>query len=201
MPTGYTSFIEEGISFKDFVMICSRNFGALVMMRDAPMDAKIPEKFEPSSYYADCLKEAIRNYEIFSKMTPSYAKSLMDEEILNYRKRYEQIKKEKIELEEKYIDMLNKVMAWEPPTPDHEELKKFMIDQIKESIKFDCHYSSIEIFNNILYSYPKTAEEWLEKKILHYKNKIASCEKNLKEDIERTEKRNLWIQQLRDSLE
>ncbi|VTR91619.1 unnamed protein product [Gemmata massiliana] len=34
--------------------------------------------------------------------------------------------------------MLEHVRAWEPPSTDHENLKQFMIDQLRESIDFDC---------------------------------------------------------------
>lgn len=34
--------------------------------------------------------------------------------------------------------MLDQVQLWQPPTDDHMGLKEFMIQQIEESIKFDC---------------------------------------------------------------
>ena len=37
----------------------------------------------------------------------------------------------------RYGSMLLQVEAWTPPTEDHEGLKKFMADQLTESIKFD----------------------------------------------------------------
>lgn len=52
MPTGYTSPLYEGkeISFEQFALRCARNFGALVMMREEPLDTPIPEKFNPCEY-------------------------------------------------------------------------------------------------------------------------------------------------------
>jgi len=59
MPTGYTAkLMESGQTFQDFVMQCARAFGACVMMRDDPMDAPIPERFEPSDYNVKRLAEA-----------------------------------------------------------------------------------------------------------------------------------------------
>jgi hypothetical protein len=37
MPTGYTAAIKDGISFEKFVWDCARGMGALVMMRDEPL--------------------------------------------------------------------------------------------------------------------------------------------------------------------
>ena len=44
MPTGYTYDLYDGkdIEFPDFVMKCARAFGALIEIRDDPMDAAIP---------------------------------------------------------------------------------------------------------------------------------------------------------------
>ena len=49
MPTGYTVALYEGkdVTFEDFVMGCSRAFGALISLRDEP-NAPIPEEFKVS---------------------------------------------------------------------------------------------------------------------------------------------------------
>lgn len=52
MPTGYTANVPDGITFEQFVWQCARGMGALVMMRDEPTGAPIPERFEPSDYNA-----------------------------------------------------------------------------------------------------------------------------------------------------
>ena len=59
MPTGYTAkLMEQGQTFPEFIMSCARAFGALIMMRDDPANAPIPEKFEPSDYHVRALKKA-----------------------------------------------------------------------------------------------------------------------------------------------
>jgi len=59
MPTGCTAkLMSEGQTFHEFIMQCARNFGALIMMRDDPWDAPIPDKFEPYGYHAKKLIEA-----------------------------------------------------------------------------------------------------------------------------------------------
>jgi hypothetical protein len=59
MPTGYTAKLYDGDQkFQDFAMECARAFGALIEMRDEPMNAKIPETFEPSEHHVNGLERA-----------------------------------------------------------------------------------------------------------------------------------------------
>ena len=53
MPTGYTDAVATGEikTLKEFAYRCARAMGACIDMRDKPMDAPIPERFEPSSFY------------------------------------------------------------------------------------------------------------------------------------------------------
>ena len=64
MPTGYTARLCDGEqTFKDFAMLCARACGALIEMREDPMDAPIPEKIKRSSYYDEALSKAVAEYD------------------------------------------------------------------------------------------------------------------------------------------
>lgn len=71
MPTGYTADVASGkiTSLRDFALICARGMGALVMMRDEPFDAPIPERFEPSVFYKKHLDEAKQELAALRAMT------------------------------------------------------------------------------------------------------------------------------------
>lgn len=58
MPTGYTADLTLDTPFERFAMRCARAMGACVMMRDDPMDAPIPDKWEPDDYYRKRLEDA-----------------------------------------------------------------------------------------------------------------------------------------------
>lgn len=60
MPTGYTQDLADGkdVTFEQFAMKCARAFGALIEMRDEPMDAEIPKKFTTPPYYSERLERA-----------------------------------------------------------------------------------------------------------------------------------------------
>ena len=67
MPTGYTDLINNGCTFNEFVMGCARAFGATIDMRDEPLGAEIPEKFELSDYHSAKIDEAKRETKEFLK--------------------------------------------------------------------------------------------------------------------------------------
>jgi hypothetical protein len=69
MPTGYTAAIKDGISFQQFAMACARAFGALVMMRDEPSSAPIPD-FQPSNFHVEHLELARAELARLQALTP-----------------------------------------------------------------------------------------------------------------------------------
>ena len=194
MVTGYTADIQKGIDFKTFVMRCARNFGALVMMRDDPMDAEIPSVFEPSSYHKDAMERADSKLIEAKKMSLETAKILSEQEHTDAISSNEKRISEKLDFETKYVTMLDKVKAWTPPTPEHDNIKKFMIEQIESSIEFDCDIT----YNSepVLLSPEKWLGEYIDKcaKDLEYHVKEWYAE------VDRCKERNEWINQLRKSL-
>lgn len=196
MPTGYTAKIADGTTFNDFVMACARGMGALIMMRDEPSNAPIPERFEPSDYHATKQVAAEMELGRLLRMAPEEAEQATRTEFMEESARHFETMQKNDDLRQKYEAMLAEVKAWQPPTPDHEGVKKFMAEQITGSIDFDC--------DNGYYrdNAPKrlNGPEWLEKKIAAARHDIDHHRKNHSEEVERTESRNRWLKSLRDSL-
>lgn len=196
MPTGYTAKIADGITFNEFAMACARGMGALIMMRDEPSNAPIPERFEPSDYHATKHVAAEMELGRLRRMTPAETEEAARTEFMEESARHVERMQENDDLRLKYEAMLAEVKAWQPPTPDHEGMKKFMVEQITGSIDFDC--------DNGYYrdNAPKrfNGPEWLEKKIAGARHDIDYHRKNHAEEVERTESRNAWLKSLRDSL-
>ncbi len=196
MPTGYTAPIAEGKidNFPDFAMNCARAFGALVMMRDSPSDAEIPERFEPLDYHpkkiADLRAELVR-LEAMTGADATAERDMLEAKRIAERTNYAD---RKLEQKERYEAMLVDVRKWVPPTTDHAEMKKFMIQQLEESIDFDCRPS--EYMSDPLPS----ADEWLADAISVAQKDIKYHEEKHREEVERTEGRNEWLSALRDSL-
>jgi hypothetical protein len=102
---------------------------------------------------------------------------------------------ERAALKEKYQAMLNEAKAWTPPTPDHQGLKDFMVKQIEESIKWDCDDSLATV------PICQSSEQWFASAIAKAgRDIIYHTEKN-QEEIDRTNGRNKWVRDLRQSLE
>lgn len=195
MPTGYTADVKDGkiTEFPEFAMRCARAFGALVEMRDAPNDAKVPERFEPSSYYAEQMEERRATVERLRTMTVAEADEAAESD---YRENVERVRKwnaEKLETENRYKAMLAKVVEWEPPSEDHVELKKFMLQQLHESINFDCGEPYAEPVR-------KTAEVWLAEQIAEADRRLAYISEEYAKELKRVENRNRWLAELRSSL-
>jgi len=197
MPTGYTSKIKHGITFQQFAMGCARAFGACIMMRDDPADKPIPDKFKPSTAYdKKKLNEARKELERINGLSIDEAEKEATVEFTKETQRQKQAIKEDRKLMNQYKDMLRKVKQWEPPTPDHIEFKEFMVSQIESSIKFDG-MENYYIENPIK---KLTGKEWLAQKTGDAVRDIDYHTKEYNAEIERTNQRNKWITDLRDSL-
>lgn len=199
MPTAYTAILgeTEDMKLKDFALLCARNFGALASMRDEPLTAPIPEKFELPPYYKDNLEKAQKKHAEFMAMTDEGKTEFLErtykEMVEESRKVQEESSKQKDILRRRYNAMLLKVIKWTPPTPEHESLRKFMIKQIHDSLEWDC----LEYLPHI----PDKAE-WCN--IDRYKtmleDEIALLQKSYYKAAECTASRNKWLTDLRRSL-
>ena len=87
--------------------------------------------------------------------------------------------------------MLLKVHQWQPPTPDHVEMKKFMIDQL-----------TISLPGNYTPSFPVAmgGVSWRKKTIDDLSAEIVRNQKEREKEIERAAGRTKWVQELRSSL-
>lgn len=197
MPTGYTCYIEDGKidNAKDFIILCTRNFGATIDMRDEPMDTPIPEKFEPDTYASKNLKKAMDKLEYLNSLTDENIQEIIDKE---YKRKQtdcdEQIKKDKIK-NNRYAKVLSEIKAWNPPTPEHKNLKEFAINQIEMSTEYlnDDYYEKEK-------RQPKpTVKEWKEAAFESCLKDIKYYREENQKEIDRTNKRNEWFKALRES--
>lgn len=196
MPTGYTAPLYEGkdITFAEFVMQCARAMGVLVTMRDDPMDAPIPETFQPSDYHTKQLKRLMKELERVSKWTDEQAEREAKKAYNRDRKYYVETLITRNERYVRYAAMLKQVKDWRPPTIDHMKFKEFMIEQLEGSIVHDCTGYPIEL------PVKQTGLDYQTARLSHINRDVDyhSCEEAA--EIERAASRTDWIQQLRDSL-
>ncbi|MDB5657340.1 MAG: hypothetical protein JWQ94_4953, partial [Tardiphaga sp.] len=138
MPTGYTAAIKDGISFEQFVWQCARAMGALVMMRDEPSDAPIPERFEPSTRNQQKAAEARAELARLKGLTHERA---FDESAAAFRAAvasHDEAIAGMAALRGNYESMITRVEQWTPPSEYHIGFKEFMLQQLRDSVKWDC---------------------------------------------------------------
>jgi hypothetical protein len=194
MPTGYTSAVKDGkATFGQYVWHCARAFGALVMVRDEPHDAPIPE-FEPSSHYQERAAKARAEIATLETMSDSALEVHVGE--LRMTTRLENVKRtETHKLERhRYEAMLAEARAWTAPSSDHVGLRDFMISQLTISISFDCGSGPY------LATEPGPAGDWRTERIARLREDVARYEKNHSEEVERTTSRNGWVGKLKASV-
>jgi hypothetical protein len=143
-----------------------------------------------SSYHQDQLDEAKRNLKNLLRMNKRRRRQFCEkrkDEIL--RGRITGIRKQGEE-HRRYSAMLAKVATWVPPTPDHAGLKEFMVNQLAESIDFDCGST----YNEDAIEDALNADEfhfWNEA-VETAKRHIEYHTKGLSEEVERINGRNQW---------
>lgn len=194
MPTGYTYPVVEGkvTEFRDFALGCARAFGALIMMRDDAADAPIPESIPADTdYYDKCIAAEAQRIEEIKAMSAADADveaRTAYEEAMGSRTVYLSIK----ELEAERLNaMLQKVRAWQPPTPDHLGMKEFMIDQLSISMP-DDYVPAIPVLLD--------GATWRAQQLNELSAALDRHARDRDKEIERAKGRNDWLAKLRQSL-
>jgi len=193
MPTGYTAKLHDGPQeFNDFVLSCSRALGATVHQRDESPELK-PKLREPhTSYLEERLNKAATRLREAESWSEEEAQSQAEEQNIKNREYWLGVKERAIARRERYEDMLTQVRAWTPPTDGHVGLKEYMIDQLEESIRFDCHDRGEPI--------PLTGEEYRAQQIASTERELEYYPKEIEAEIERSNEANKWILDLFASL-
>lgn len=199
MPTGYTAKIAEGIEFEEYALLCARQFGVCITMRDDPWDAPIPEKFEESDYHKRSLAEAEADLAEFKSATTDQLKAKFESEKVERVKPLKEGLEEKRELLKKYEKMLAQVRLFEAPSEDHVNFRDFMESQITQSIEFDCN---LEYYAKELKAVDEwTFDSWKEMTEENLTRSVEYHKEQMEAETNRTDNRNKWISQLRTAIE
>lgn len=195
MPTGYTAAMLDGLTFQEYALSCARNFGALIEMRDEPMNTPIPDKFYPSDYSKKRLQEAKEEFARLNDMTKVAWQKELDKYFNTQVADFWDGKKKNAEAKAKYEAMLKQARAYKPPTPEHLNFAQFLVSQITETIDFDCKYwdKKQEPTKPLL-------ESFITDTLKHAQDNIIYYNKSHSEELVRTESRNEWIRALKESL-
>jgi len=191
MPSAVTAPIqEEGLSFRQFALRCARLMGACIRMRDESLEEP-PRKETIDPYHEKALASAKAELRKLEAMTIEQAKVLRDAEARerDAQRRLSAERSSKLRL--RYEGMRTKVEAWAPPSPEHENLKRVMLEQLEQD-RIDC-----EPFDP---PEPPSAVEWLAERLRRAREDIEYHGEKLKKEHEAVRSQNVWIEQLYASL-
>jgi hypothetical protein len=204
MPTGYTSGILDGKinTFEEFAIICTRNFGAAMHMKENSIFSEYEPRI-PDDFYSKNIEEW--------KEKLVRIKSMTDEEITeDFNSKMEEklvYLREKLEEETGNLAKLNyileKAKSWIPPTKDHYSLKKFMIEQLEVTIKNDGDASYTEdriIKIEELLNDPFDVKYYREKEISTISDNISRYEISYQQELERCKRSNQWMEEFFGSI-
>jgi len=191
MPTGYTYKVEDGTitELNEFVWTCAKGMGAFLHMRDD--NSPLIKRPKVSSYYQKRLEDTQKELSNLLKMSDEDKISAVQKEyVKNMGDNYKHANKHN-QHNKYYNQMMTKVEAWDPPTSNHQGLKKFMLGQLELSIDPEAHYIR-----------PKrpSADEWHKNAIQEAKRNYEYAEIHLADDHRRIDGFNQWIDQLEESL-
>lgn len=198
MPTGYTADLTEQTTFADFATRCARAFGALIMMRDSPMDAPIPDEFKPDGYYLKSLDDAKSRLAQLQAMSAKEIATDLEKHNADNAKSRARCVNSCSGTRRSYERMIGLVEAWQPPSRDHVGMKEFMLDQLRQSLKFDCHD---EKFAEECYpAFTGTPQQWHARSVASAAENVSRSQQSWDEEQERARTRTQWVRQLRESL-
>lgn len=194
MPSAITAPMYEGkpITAAEFIMRCARQFGGLAHMRDDRLDAPIVPRVANTEHYDKTIARLSEELDRYLTMTIEEAAIEVDKAHIERMASYEESCAKKNAIRARYEAILEQVKQWEPPTPEHTNLKDYAIKQIEDCIEWDC-----QIYDAPTKSSP---EEWLEGSIEATKRSLEYYQRNKVEEIKRVEDNNLWVSQLVESI-
>lgn len=198
VPTGYTSPVQNGkiTTLRELAMYCARAFGACIDMRDEPMDKPVPDRFEPrTSYYDEKIAE---ERALIAELSNLSAQECERRAIADHADRLDSHKRylaEKEQSRQRYQSMSDQVAAWRVPE-ELSELRAFMLQQLGQSIDFDCSTKYVPSEPAV-----RSGAAWLAETLAETRRNLAYHEEHRAAEIRHTEERNQWLVLLRASLD
>ena len=195
MPTGYTSDIYDGkdVTFREYALKCAGAFGAYVTLHDSPMVQELPTQLEPSIYYRDRLDDAAKRVQELIAMTQAERNVAASEEQVKNMKRWKESEQKNYELSAKYDAMLVEARKFKTPTPEHDRFAQFLIDQLEEAKRWDCHTPGEKWYTEPVQG---SGTEWYSKQLENATKNVTYYSEKWEKEVKRTNENNQWIKDL-----
>ena len=203
MPTRYTSYIKDGkiTSGKEFLKLCTRAFGIAIDLKYESLDVPTPNHFEPHPYYEKAYKDSLVSREKAYSMTFEEVKEDIISKYHDNKGRAAKILEEYKDEDKKYLRVREEVEKWIPPTPEHENLKKFCLEQIDKSLNTVLYEWCEKDINKELDTSDDTIKKYIDILRDNADKQVKRRYEKYQEELKRVEEKNLWMKQFLDSLE
>lgn len=103
--------------------------------------------------------------------------------------------------DEKYLKVREEVEKWTPPTSEHENLKKFCLEQIDMSLNTSLYKLCEKDINKELDTSDDAIMEYINILKDNADKQVKWAYDKWQAELKRVEEKNLWMQQFLDSLE
>lgn len=188
MFTAFTAPLERGpMTLRAFALRCVRALG-VVSPREEPVGAPIPTviKVNPrAAEIANAAREELAAVQAWDDDTAQRAADAFNE---RNRKAEEQARAEALDVRARYEALRTEVEAWQAPSPEHETLKRVMIDQLTRD------WPDFPEFQRLDGPTYKALE------VEGLRNRVASYEKGQRAEEEWATRATAWLAALRASL-
>ena len=203
MPTGYTAYIKDGkiTSGKEFLKLCTRAFGIAVDLKDESLDVPIPNHFEPHPYYEKAYKDSLVSREKAYSMTLEEVREDIISKYNDNKGRAAKILEEYKDEDKKYLKVREEIERWIPPTSEHENLKKFCLEQIDMSLNTTLYEWCEKDINKELDISDDTVMKYIDILKDNADKEVKRTYENWQVELKRVEEKNLWMRQFLDSLD
>ncbi len=195
MPTGYTAIVIEqpDVPFRTFALRCARAFGAAIAQRDDPLTAELVIEHVPSDHYDRALLASEARVAELEELTPeeiaAAAALAWEDEVKRHDASLVKAQQNQRALER----LIEAAAQWKPPTDEHEGVQSFMLQQLRETLKWDGREPPP------LPPEP-TPGEWLERELAQARRDVDYYTKARREEHERCTGRTAWLRAFVDSL-
>ncbi len=188
---GYVHSIINGETsdLRSFALRCARGMGALIMMRDEPLDTPVPDAFAPSDWNAKKLAEARIALAEIAALTPEEAEERAASDFNTAMEEHIKYAAKEAEDYRRVSAMKASVEDW---TTQAEGIKAFMLESLDAALK-----------NGPYAPEPperKTGPVWRADAMAKASRDIAYHAIENEKEIARTASRNEWLRLFKASL-
>jgi hypothetical protein len=195
MPSKLTRHVYDNpnTTFDQFVSVCARLF--VTPDRDLT-NLDFPEAGERDTSHAEAAEKFKEERKLLKQMGEEELRVESTKALIRKFGELSKVMRGGLKRRSRYLNMLEQVRGWEPPTDKHTKFKDFMITQLELSIQEDCNNNFEYFLKDLWYdhsSYYKQKVNWLDQQIDYHNQSQKAVDKIYDENVE-------WTNQLRESL-